>query len=352
MSNDDPIAYLGLSCPDGGTFHICDNSTVRFIGCCDVDPCADGSGSCPAASLHPAGFDADRYNEIPGQNCVTPSTSLNWFTCVDGPFLGCCRSNPCSQGGSCPSDDLVAARLSDDPDSAAVFLSSSSTTSSTSSTTSATSSPGADPASTSAPATTSTAAPESPDTSGPPVGKIVGGTVGGVAALILIACFLFLYRRRRAAREEHPAARDQMEVSHPPYSPYKDSFASSPTYQHTSPAYSPTPGFPGPTLTNTGRISAISQFHNKDSTTTPPPSWAMLDPRHASYVPTPAPSDYLDRDTGYALQPAQQPRHTGMSTVSELEGSGWARDGEGQGGERGTPYYELESGAAVAPPQS
>lgn len=58
---------------------------------------------------------------------------------------------------------------------------------------------------------------------GIPVGSIVGGTVGAVVAVILITSFLLLYRRRRvAARSETCSTVDSlMEVSQPPWGPYK-----------------------------------------------------------------------------------------------------------------------------------
>ncbi|KAI1773624.1 hypothetical protein F4818DRAFT_421175 [Hypoxylon cercidicola] len=200
MSNGNPIEYFGLSCPAGGDFYICQDSRERFIGCCDVDPCADGSGNCPSSSLHPAGFDTSKYSEISIQDCDLPQTSQDWFTCTDGPFMGCCKSNPCGNDGSCPADDLVAARLSDNSENANIFLTSSASPSSSTSF-SSTSSTSTNP--TSSATQTPTQSPsnqdDTPDSSGPPVGKIVGGTVGGVAALILIVCFIFLYMRRRAA---------------------------------------------------------------------------------------------------------------------------------------------------------
>lgn len=210
MSNiTDPIADLGLSCPDGGSFHICADSTIRFLGCCDVDPCADGTGDCPASHLHTASFDVGQYDMIRAQDCVSSSTTQDlssaWYTCTGGPFLGCCSSNPCSAGDGCPASDLVAAKLSDNTQNAAVFLGSSSSGTSSSAT----------PTSSSSFATTSAAASDGSNSDGEaPVGKIVGGAVGGVAALILLVAFVFLYvrRRRNQAREEQRAEEHGGEV--------------------------------------------------------------------------------------------------------------------------------------------
>ncbi|KAI4868417.1 hypothetical protein F4820DRAFT_124740 [Hypoxylon rubiginosum] len=320
MSNtSNPIEYFGLSCPAGGDFYICQDSRERFIGCCDVDPCADGSGRCPSSGLYPAGFDTSRYDEISVQDCASPGTSQNWFTCTNGPFMGCCRSNPCGDG-SCPTDDLVAAKLSDDPENASIFLTSSSATSS-SSTISASTSPTSS-------ATPTPASSNHADTSNSgsetPVAKIVGGTVGGVAALILIICFVFLYMRRRAAdaREKQVVADDHMGTSNPPWSPYKDSYAGSPTVQGT-----PSPAFPSPSLTNNGRTSVVSQLSSHA------PTW---DSRHASYATTgaPTPSNLWAGGASQQQQQQKQQPHQPMNlnTVSELEAS------------TSPQYHELDGG--------
>lgn len=114
---------LGLSCPNKGKFYVCDKAKIRFIGCCTVDPCADGSGNCPQDSLMPASFSSDHYDSISPQSCAVPSTSDRWFTCQSDqpPFLGCCSDNPCSNNG-CPTGKLLAATLSDNNGNAQVFL--------------------------------------------------------------------------------------------------------------------------------------------------------------------------------------------------------------------------------------
>lgn len=116
----DSIAILGLGCPAGGTFHICQNTAVRFVGCCVADPCSAG-GVCPQDRLRPSSFNMSNYNKIPPQACS--STKANWCTCGRGPitFLGCCLSNACQIRGG-PTTDLMPARLSDDSQDAAIFI--------------------------------------------------------------------------------------------------------------------------------------------------------------------------------------------------------------------------------------
>ncbi|KAI1075334.1 hypothetical protein F5B20DRAFT_585424 [Whalleya microplaca] len=321
MGND-PKKDLGLSCSKGGTFYICQDSDIRFIGCCDIDPCADGSGNCPVSKLHPAGFDLTKFDDIAEQGCASGFSTSLWYTCAVGPFMGCCKSNPCNQKENCPSDDLTPARLSDDQKNATVFLPSSD--SSTSSTTSATSTA-------STPASATLSGQENQESASPegshdlPIGGIVGGTVGGVVALILIACFLFLYKKRRANKTVHSAEDDQMEVVHPQYSPYKDSFMSSPTIvQAASPGVAPS---------MFGKASTTSRFSTTPSVAG---SWTMGDSRHVSYM------------TNTTNDLARDGQHTGLDTVSELDGN-WIPSTESppniHQGQQSHQYHELDSGA-------
>ncbi|KXJ94272.1 hypothetical protein Micbo1qcDRAFT_42916 [Microdochium bolleyi] len=117
-------ATLGLSCPDGGKFYICDKGMSRFIGCCTIDPCANGTGECPAAHLKTSSFSSDAYVNIPQQSCNAPSANNTWYTCsANPPFLGCCKNNPCQNNGVCKPGNLLPARLSDVESNAQVFLS-------------------------------------------------------------------------------------------------------------------------------------------------------------------------------------------------------------------------------------
>lgn len=233
--NDGPIRHLGLGCSRPGDidviFYICHDAKVRFMGCCDEDPCAHQMGNCSAPDLSPANFDESKSDDIPRQECVAPYTNQDWYTCPDGSFIGCCKSDPCSDG--CSYGDVIEARMSDDDTAAAIFsvpgessvsrsstsTSSSATSSSISASTSATSTPVTETTPTSAPS------PDQGTTSGneTPVSTIIGGTVGGVAALILILSFLFLYFRRRSTAQGRKGSGtgDPIEASQPPGDPYK-----------------------------------------------------------------------------------------------------------------------------------
>lgn len=211
MGND-PINDLGLFCPSGGDFYICQESDIQFVGCCGIDPCKDRTGRCPGDQLFPASFDAGRYFGIGAQTCVEPFEADHpnpWYTCtydgVGDPFMGCCATNACGQG-HCPDGDLIAARLSDDPYDADAFIS---------------------------PDGNSYSNPTDSGGSSLSTGAIVGIAVGG-AAFVVILGLLFWWRRRKqqqAAAEgnhvqtiPHP---DQLDISQAaPYSPYKGKSAS------------------------------------------------------------------------------------------------------------------------------
>lgn len=109
----------GISCPDGGSFYVCQGNTTQFLGCCTEDPCAHGKGSCPDSALRNTSYSSSLYDSIPPQTCV--DTGL-WYTCAETnpPFMGCCLTNPC-QSGSCYGDNVTAARLSDNTTDASAF---------------------------------------------------------------------------------------------------------------------------------------------------------------------------------------------------------------------------------------
>lgn len=167
-----PYKAFGLSCPNGGDFHICENTKREFIGCCTTDPCSDGSGLCENANLRAASFSESSYLDIPPQSCDSTGGDNHFYTCTanDPPFIGCCTINPCVNM-TCPSANLRSAVLSSDHDDRASFLSPSSSSSGAKSSGSA-----------------------KPGSNGLSSGAVAGIVVGVVVLLILIGAFV-LWRR-------------------------------------------------------------------------------------------------------------------------------------------------------------
>lgn len=210
MSKGNPIADLGLSCPYGGSFYICKDAKYRFIGCCTENPCADGTGDCPQDALRYSSYNKDAYRDIPKESCVAPHNDSTWYTCQElvPPFMGCCASNPCANGG-CPAKDLLAARLDDEPTNAAPFLTSTSTSDASSS--------------------------GGSGSGGLSTGAIVGVAIGSaVAVLIVVGILFFVYRRREKRRRDELAAKAQPNADGTPGvympSPYQDSMGSPPLF--------------------------------------------------------------------------------------------------------------------------
>ncbi|KAI0025012.1 hypothetical protein F4780DRAFT_489947 [Xylariomycetidae sp. FL0641] len=268
-----PSAQLGLSCPQGGGFYTCETAKIRFIGCCTIDPCADGSGECPQDSLSVSSFSSDYYDDIPPQSCASPYDKSTWFTCASNspPFIGCCNSNPCTLG-KCPPDDLLAATLSENSTAAQAFL-------------------GADISSTPTP----TATPASDHSSGSgyslPVGGIIGIALGGGALVMIILAFLayrcgWLARNKKTMRDMTATApggklhdgshlRWRCVLTRAGYSP---SFA---THWQEPPMGSP-PNSPGHKFTpssSPGYPPYPPQY--PPSTASPPPAWYQ-DNKHIS----------------------------------------------------------------------
>lgn len=182
---------MAASCPLNLTFYACDFGE-RFLGCCIngsfADTCTHG---CPQEHLVPASFEKEDYDYI----TTTACTSGDWWSCANTvpPFLGCCLSNPCLDG--CPPSDLRAAIFSQNQTDNPLYSAIHDTPTAASSTSIAASSP--------TPVLTTGAA-HSAAASPLPIrknstGEIVGGIIGGIAAVagILLGVVL-LYRRLKA----------------------------------------------------------------------------------------------------------------------------------------------------------
>lgn len=188
-----PYQAFGLSCPSGGSFYICENSSTKFIGCCTVDACsASNDGSCPPKSLRVSSFSSEKYTELPTQDCDDPRGKSIWWTCKfnQPPFMGCCSSNPCASG-QCPLDDLVPAKLSDNAVLKASFLSPEVTAMPTTVSTKSTSS--AQATTTHSPSTSTPGIAQASDRPQSSSGSgLSGGAIGGIAAAAAVFIILII----------------------------------------------------------------------------------------------------------------------------------------------------------------
>ncbi|PHH82173.1 hypothetical protein CDD82_6795 [Ophiocordyceps australis] len=118
---DGPQQRLGAACPPNSAFYICPNQPSGFLGCCGIDPCGSGDGTCPWERLASATFNASAYDLIPAQGCMDAGSQ--WYTCAytTPPFMGCCVENACAKGGGCAQELVRAARLSGRPEAARAF---------------------------------------------------------------------------------------------------------------------------------------------------------------------------------------------------------------------------------------
>lgn len=271
-----PYKAFGLSCPNGGDFHICENTKREFIGCCTTDPCSDGSGLCEKANLRAASFSESSYLDIPPQSCDSAGGDNHFYTCTanDPPFIGCCTINPCVNM-TCPSANLRAAVLSSDHDDRASFLSPS--TSPHGGKSSASAKPGAN---------------------GLSSGAVAGIVVSIVVLLVLIGGFV-LWRRYNwnPLRSSKPRHRD----------------TSSP--RSSNDALMASPNTPGSGHTNSPALSSHSHLSDPRSALYSPASASPL-PSYKQYqaamqhgqwhMPPPPPAFHPHRD-GSVTWPFQSP---------------------------------------------
>ncbi|ENH71510.1 hypothetical protein FOC1_g10007746 [Fusarium oxysporum f. sp. cubense race 1] len=63
--------YYMIRCFSGGNFYVCKkpSTNLEFVGCCDSDPCADGSGICPQTDLRPMSYSPGRTAYKFGLEC-------------------------------------------------------------------------------------------------------------------------------------------------------------------------------------------------------------------------------------------------------------------------------------------
>ncbi|KZL80601.1 hypothetical protein CI238_10454 [Colletotrichum incanum] len=297
---------LGLSCPRGGDFYICEGNTTEFLGCCASNPCADGSGRCPTKDLRISSFNPDKYANIPPQGCDDPRPASQFFyTCTNNvPFIGCCAKNPCQEpDGLCPTDHLIGTTLSSDAVNRTIFTQSSS----------------------------SSARPSNNSSdSGLATGAIVGIAIGAAVAVGIIVAVIWRcgwHARKRNERQE-PAWEPAAQSAHPSH--------------HPEMGYAPQ----SPALYDPARASHISY-----ATTVAPNSYPSTSPPHSPYFPVKHPGSPMTvderhlstyTDSNVSSLSGHNPRHLSqysgvgvdLHPVSELDGM-----------EQQAPMAELGDGA-------
>ncbi|KAK6209937.1 hypothetical protein QIS74_11521 [Colletotrichum tabaci] len=294
---------LGLSCPRGGDFYVCEGNTTEFLGCCASNPCADGSGKCPTKDLRISSFNPDKYANIPPQGCDDPRpANLFFYTCTNNvPFIGCCAKNPCQEAdGLCPTDHLIGTTLSPDAVNRTIFTSSASSSSSSSTPGSGTSSGGDGRLAT---------------------GAIVGIAIGAAVVVAIVIAVIWRcgwHARKRNERRE-PAWEPAAQSAHPSNHPH----------HHPEMGYTPQ----SPALYDPARASHISY-----ATTAAGNSYPSTSPPHSPYFPVKHPGSPMSvderhlstyTDSNVSSLSGHNPRHLSqysavgaadLHPVSELDG--------------------------------
>lgn len=162
-------------------------SGSKFIGCCTSDPCSNG---CAQGNVRQAGFNASNYGTFPDGSCGLAS---NFYTCSAGrTFWGCCKTPPCTAEPTCADDGLVPAFM-ERPEQFSFYVASQTVTGT---------------------AATSTSSSSGSDSGSSSNAAVIGGAVGGVLGGLLIIGLLvfFLWRRKK---RQHATHGETVEVASP-----------------------------------------------------------------------------------------------------------------------------------------
>ncbi|KAI1329280.1 hypothetical protein F5Y16DRAFT_418143 [Xylariaceae sp. FL0255] len=264
-----PDPRFDASCPDGGSFYVCANRAVKFLGCCEENPCNDtnGDGMCPLASVRAAGYSVDAANLIPPQGCATNGTQASparWYICGSigshAPFMGCCTSDACdiSNGTGCSNGTVWPAVLSNNATDAAPFLFTNVTT------TSVTTSSKPSASSTSPPASNNTSTnnstqPHHPGTSH--IGVAVGVPIAVVVILALAGLIYFRFFRKPSVTEilDVPRRGQMLPQSHQsePLPALDDFLPAEPSFAFLRQRWQPKPAEPQHNTQRTPRHPAV-----------------------------------------------------------------------------------------------
>ena len=211
MSNILLSRELQGSCPQGGDWYACTTGPLpRFVGCCGSDPCVSG-----CSDLKPASLGSLQYGSFPDQGC---RPGFKFYTCSmttsSDSFFGCCANNVCSDRNCTGGPAFL--KDGDNPFVASVTTTAaaSSTTSTIQASTTLSTAASSNPAAVTSTATQGAEPSASPmstaENSQTNIPAIAGGTVGGIAALAIIAALLLLrcHRNMRHSRKHQSSTID------------------------------------------------------------------------------------------------------------------------------------------------
>ncbi|KAJ5114869.1 hypothetical protein NUU61_000628 [Penicillium alfredii] len=214
------------------------------------------------------------------------SGSKQWYVCTAGSFRGCCSSDPCTRG-VCPDDESVSSsstttstpssESSADTDSltfwttvnsrtggAATITTESPTTSPTASTTDAKITSLVKPSTSAAAGTTTLTSSSAAGARSASHAGLIGGVVGGIAALVLCTLLIFCWRRKKRAKRFTLLRWQKSGSSQPHYDPdmafnMKGDF--SPSFNETSRLNDSSPNRPPSAPSATGSHTNPNTLH-------------------------------------------------------------------------------------------
>lgn len=240
MSDTATFEYFNITCPQGGRRYLCQGQETEFVGCCNINPCAN-SGICPDDALRYTSFNGSRYSDLPKLSCGSSgdtgtdnsNSSALWDTCAftSPAFMGCCGVNPCALDQGCPEDELAPARLTTSTANRDKFLNPDGTDSSA----------------------TETASSSPDDGHALSTGAIVGIAVGGAVAVTIIFCLLgwiLVFKPRKQKRERELQKQREGEQ--------RMQMQQAQMHHHST---SPAPGYPSTPLTQNCTSSQTRQLH-------------------------------------------------------------------------------------------
>src|SRR5690606_8381821 len=70
-----------LACPHGSKFHVCAGGADSFLGCCTSNPCTDGNGLCPDEDLRPSTYNPENHEVFQASEGFFCPKGGAWYAC-------------------------------------------------------------------------------------------------------------------------------------------------------------------------------------------------------------------------------------------------------------------------------